>query len=275
MEPIHPLDRQPADDTPAHVDSDWLSNPERATVQAIRRLSLWVIAISTLVIVVSGITSVHARAASDVERVASAINRFTSLGILVGLIGLLLSFRPGILPALPIRSKGSQPPDWLPSPGWDRPSDINPTEQTLASGHPADTLKARRPSPSDHLVRPQSPLSLALLFYLIALAAVVSACLQLLRGIEVPPSTFLAFCSAGAALGFFVGSSGGAFVTRCGTAVLIGGMLGLPLGGIAGLLAMIEQQRFDTAMLSVFASCGLLILGSLLGARFNKPARIS
>ena len=251
MNQRHPLDDEPDELTSIGQGSEEPIDAEQVAARAMRRLSLMAIAVCAVVNIVTGVIAVNASPFSTLDSTASAINRITMFGLLFGFIGLLVSFRAGIIS------------------GWGRKREADREHEfapDLAdSPWPAPTRNA-----TEVLVRARSPMSLALLFYLITLAAVLSACLQLLRGQDVPRTAFLTYCVVGIVLGFVLGGAGGAFVTRRATATLIGSMLGLPLGGVAGVLALINHQRFEAAMIGAFCSCAVLIFCVLLATRFQK-----
>ena len=96
----HPLDADPDESDSGSAAVDSAAPPidsEQAAAQLMRRISLATLAICAAINVVSGVIAVNIGPISTFENTVSVINRITMFGLLFGFIGLLLSFRVGLV----------------------------------------------------------------------------------------------------------------------------------------------------------------------------------
>jgi hypothetical protein len=123
--------------------------------------------------------------------------------------------------------------------------------------------------PDQRSVR-KNPLSIAMLFYILTLAAIVAACLGKLSVTEgVTRSTVVAAVVVGSVVGLLVGSLGGGFYFSSIKAALIGLVVGLFLGAVGGALTIITGEHSLEMLTIAFAGCWLIIVLMLVAARFQ------
>jgi len=114
----------------------------------------------------------------------------------------------------------------------------------------------------------RNPISIAMLFYVLTLAAIVAACLGRLSGDgRVTYGTLGAAISGGAFVGLLIGLLGGTFYFKSVKASLIGFGVGALLGTVAGALTVIREVNFVPMMTIAFSGCWLMIVFMLLAAR--------
>lgn len=251
----HPLD---VDDDAPHI-AIRSSFSDKSFSEKVRFICVLFIIACGVVILVTGIWSVNARPMSPVQQVLTWLNRASMFALLAGFVLLLLSYRAGFDQEVWFKFKRK----WAST---NEASDNVASEQDYHWGTSVRT--------EDPLAGTRSPLSLALLFYLITIAAILFATFQLLRNETTPQITRLTNVSGGVATGFFVGAVAGALLARRATATIIGSLVGLPVGGLAGLLGMIAAEQFSNAVAITFIGCGLLITLTLIAARFQHPEPI-
>ena len=117
----------------------------------------------------------------------------------------------------------------------------------------------------------RNPLSIALLFYLVTVGGILSACLRSLVSSEVATTQSLTrLLVSGAIVGFFGGGGLGFFYFRSSRAGMMASALGLVIGIVAGALALVEGKFFLELLLLGFAGSWLLIVVMLLSARFQS-----
>lgn len=118
---------------------------------------------------------------------------------------------------------------------------------------------------------PQSPLTITLLFYIVTMGGIVSACLATLGGNEnVTVLAVAAALGVGATIGVVLGIFVGLFYFRrvrdCG----VGAGVGAGVGLVAGGLSLVSSEDYWTVATLSFFGCWLLALLMLTSARFRK-----
>ncbi|MEM7557817.1 MAG: hypothetical protein AAF394_01715 [Planctomycetota bacterium] len=117
----------------------------------------------------------------------------------------------------------------------------------------------------------QSPLTITLLFYIVTMGGIVSACLATLSGNEnVTVLALAAALGVGATIGIMLGVFVGLFYFRrvrdCGVSAVVGAGVGLVAGG----LSLVSSEDYWTVASLSFVGCWLLALLMLASARFRK-----
>lgn len=117
----------------------------------------------------------------------------------------------------------------------------------------------------------QSPLTITLLFYIVTMGGIVSACLATLGGNEnVTVLAVAAALGVGATIGIKLGVFVGLFYFRrlrdCGVGAVVGAGVGLVAGG----LSLVSSEDYWTVASLSFVGCWLLVLLMLASARFRK-----
>ena len=117
--------------------------------------------------------------------------------------------------------------------------------------------------------------SLAFLFYIVTLAAIIAACAKLIIGNEL--ATWPVVWTAAFVCALIGGILGTVFAYRqsrnvSGTS--LGGILGAIVGILAGLVALIQPDRYLNLMGIAFGGSLILILMMLILARFQKQPNI-
>jgi len=116
----------------------------------------------------------------------------------------------------------------------------------------------------------RNPISIAMLFYILTLAAIVAACLGRLSGdARVTYGTLGAAIAGGSFIGMLIGFLGGTFYFKSVKASLIGFVVGVMLGTVAGALTIIREVNFVSMMTIAFSGCWLMIVFMLLAARWQ------
>ncbi len=118
-----------------------------------------------------------------------------------------------------------------------------------------------------------SPLSLAFLFYMVTIGAVLSACLRPLSadGVLTTQSLSLAIViggGAGSTIGFLIGL----MWVRSQWLALIGLFSGLAVGAVAGALALVRADHFLELVWIALGGSWLIILTICLSTRFSKSS---
>lgn len=114
----------------------------------------------------------------------------------------------------------------------------------------------------------RSPLTMAMLFYVVTAGAIVSACLRSLVGrVELTSAPFLAVLVGGSTIGFFSGLIFGFFFFRSIKAASVSSCVAIVVGGVAGALAMVGGDSFFETSLIAFAGCWLMVVVMLVSAR--------
>ena len=120
--------------------------------------------------------------------------------------------------------------------------------------------------------RPANPISIAMLFYVVTLAAILAACFRTVFSEKLATGNAVAaFLIAGGIVGFSVGSLEG--FRRGGTSAWSGPLIGLALGILWGPLAMIQSIHFASVIGLAFTGCGIMVVVMLVAARyFQTPS---
>jgi hypothetical protein len=120
------------------------------------------------------------------------------------------------------------------------------------------------------LIEHRNPISIAMLFYVLTLAAIVAACLGRLVGdARVTYGTMGAAIAAGSFTGLLIGFLGGTFYFKSVKASLVGVGVGAILGTVAGALTLIREVNYVPMMIIAFSGCWLMIVVMLLAARWQ------
>lgn len=116
----------------------------------------------------------------------------------------------------------------------------------------------------------RNPISIALLFYVVTLAAIVAASLGRLSSDElVTIRSLLVMILTGSILGLCLGFATGLFYFKSLKGMLIGMGVGLIMGAGAGALALVSHHHFLANMTIAFAGCWIVILMMLATARYQ------
>ena len=116
----------------------------------------------------------------------------------------------------------------------------------------------------------RNPISIAMLFYVLTLAAIVAACLGRLSGdARVTYGTLGTAIGGGSFIGLLIGFLGGTFYFKSVKASLVGFAVGAILGTAAGALTLIREVNFVPMMTIAFSGCWLMVVVMLLAARWQ------
>ena len=116
----------------------------------------------------------------------------------------------------------------------------------------------------------RNPISIAMLFYVLTLAAIVAACLGRLSGdARVTYGTLGTAIGGGSFMGLLIGFLGGTFYFKSVKASLVGFAVGALLGTAAGALTIIREVNFVPMMTIAFSGCWLMVVVMLLAARWQ------
>ena len=116
----------------------------------------------------------------------------------------------------------------------------------------------------------RNPISIAMLFYVLTLAAIVAACLGRLSGdARVTYGTLGTAIGGGSFIGLLIGFLGGTFYFKSVKASLVGFAVGALLGTAAGALTIIREVNFVPMMTIAFSGCWLMVVVMLLAARWQ------
>jgi hypothetical protein len=120
------------------------------------------------------------------------------------------------------------------------------------------------------IVEHRNPISIAMLFYVLTLAAIIAACLGRLSGdARATYGTLGAAILSGSFIGIIIGFLGGTFYFKSVKAALVGFGVGTVLGAVAGALTIIREVNFVPMMTIAFTGCWLMIVFILLSARWQ------
>ena len=120
--------------------------------------------------------------------------------------------------------------------------------------------------PAEH----RNPISIAMLFYVLTLSAIVAACLSRLSGDSRITYVSLGTAIAGGTFtGLLIGFLGGTFYFKSVRASLIGFGMGAIVGTVAGALTLIREANFIPLMAITFNGCWLMIVVMLFAARWQ------
>ena len=125
-------------------------------------------------------------------------------------------------------------------------------------------------APPTPIAEHRNPISIAMLFYVLTLAAIVAACLGRMSGDK--GATYGAIGTAiasGCFLGLVIGFLGGTFYFKSVKASLVGFAVGAILGAVAGALTIIKEVHFVPIMTIAFSGCWLIVVVMLLAARWR------
>lgn len=116
----------------------------------------------------------------------------------------------------------------------------------------------------------RNPITIAMLFYVLTLAAIIAACLGRLSGDDrATYGTLGAAIVSGSFIGLLIGFLGGTFYFKSVKAALVGFGVGAALGAVAGALTIIREVNFVPMMTISFSGCWLMIVVLLLTARWQ------
>jgi hypothetical protein len=116
----------------------------------------------------------------------------------------------------------------------------------------------------------RNPISIAMLFYVLTLAAILAACLGRMSGDQgTTYGALAAAIASGSFLGLVIGFLGGTFYFKSVKASLVGFAVGAILGGVAGALTIIKEVNFVPMMTIAFSGCWLMVVVMLLAARWQ------
>lgn len=116
----------------------------------------------------------------------------------------------------------------------------------------------------------RNPISIAMMFYILTLAAILAACLgRMSNDTKISTGSLTASIEAGSFLGLVIGVLGGAFYFKSAKATAIGAATGALLGTVAGPLTIIGESNFSTMMTITYCGCWLLMVVMLLAARWQ------
>lgn len=119
----------------------------------------------------------------------------------------------------------------------------------------------------------RGPVSIAFMFYLITLAAILSACLRTLVIDESVSGELLTrMIFIGILIGLLSGGLAGIFYFRGWKAITLGTIVGSVVGALAGCLSLVSNAHFGEIMWVSFFGCWLIILALLLTTRFQARA---
>lgn len=138
---------------------------------------------------------------------------------------------------------------------------MNTTEESFEMG---------RPDEPAHTGGPQ-PLSVALLFYIVTVSAIATACLRTLADNEFATWAATTQTSiAASGLGLVSGAVAGFVYRTRGLDFFLLPVVGCVIGAFSGLLLMVDEKYFTEVVLLAFSGCWVLIIGMLLVARFQS-----
>lgn len=119
--------------------------------------------------------------------------------------------------------------------------------------------------------RERNPLTIAFLFYVVTLGAILSASLRTLVGDEQATSgAFGVAFSLGAMLGIVAGLGLGFFYFRSAMASGMGLIAGILTGLVAGAISLVDSRHFVEISTLTFVGCWVLVLCMAFSARFKR-----
>ncbi len=118
--------------------------------------------------------------------------------------------------------------------------------------------------------QPRSPISIAFLFYLVTLGAIVSACLRTLTATKnLTGGSIALVIFIGVGMGLIGGGLIGGLYFKGLRAAMLGTLVGSFIGALAGGLALVGNQSFSEITLVAFGGCWIMIMIMLLSARLQ------
>ncbi len=136
-----------------------------------------------------------------------------------------------------------------------------------------DEIEETPSKSSDRTAR--GPISIAFLFYLITLAAILSACMStLVIGEAVTAQLLTRMIFVGIFCGLLIGGLTGIFYYRGWKAIAFGTLLGSVIGAFAGALALIKNDNYMEIVWVAFLGSWFIIIAMLLTARFQKQVQL-
>jgi hypothetical protein len=115
----------------------------------------------------------------------------------------------------------------------------------------------------------EHPITVALMFYVVTLGGIISACLRTLVGNESLTEASLQWVVlAGIVIGLISGGAIGFYVIKGRKAAVVSSCMGIVVGALAGGLAMVQGTHFVEIATISFIGCWLLISVMLLSARY-------
>lgn len=140
---------------------------------------------------------------------------------------------------------------------------------------PADA-KDRKVSLDSSWSKQRSPLTMAMLFYVVTVSGIISACLRTLVGNQaVTTQSMTVVLLAGIVIGLIGGGLIGLVYFKTIKAGFIASSMGILVGGLAGGLALVDGKYFMEVTFIAFGGSWMLILIMLLSARFRQDATIA
>ncbi len=119
-------------------------------------------------------------------------------------------------------------------------------------------------------VQQRNPVTVALLFYVVTVGAILSACLRTLVGDDTLTGESLQrVVLIGIVVGLLSGGILGFYVIKGRLSAVVASSIGILVGAIAGGLSLVQSKYFYEITLIAFAGCWLLIVVMLLSARFG------
>ena len=112
----------------------------------------------------------------------------------------------------------------------------------------------------------QNPISLAMLFYMVTVAAILLGCYRYIAPTNATGSQYLAASLLGAFIGFFAGA---ALILRKANP-MISSALGMLVGASVGPVLCIRAVDFGSILLVTFVGGWLMVLLVCLAARKNS-----
>jgi hypothetical protein len=126
---------------------------------------------------------------------------------------------------------------------------------------------------SQQLARHRSPISIAFLFYLVTIGAILSACLRTLGVNEAITGRWvLMVIFVGIVIGLATGGCLGFFYFKSWTATMIATLVGTCVGAVAGAITLVQVSHYMEIILVAFVGCWLMIVVMLVAARFQSQA---
>ncbi len=112
--------------------------------------------------------------------------------------------------------------------------------------------------------------SLAMLFYIVTVAAMLAACLKSLEGDKsISIQALVAILIIASAVSGAVGFVAGWFRIGKFRYAVLGAFLGMAIGAVAGLLIQIRPKNFVGNMNTLYIGCWCIMLIMLIASRFS------
>ncbi len=119
----------------------------------------------------------------------------------------------------------------------------------------------------------RGPITIAFLFYLVTVGAIISACLRTLTS-DTTGRAIVQMVFIGIAIGLVGGGVVGVFYFRTLRFAVIGTLVGTVVGAIAGGLALVDNERFVELASIAFCGSWLMIVVMLVAARFRSDPQV-